>query len=248
VLLYGPPGCGKTLLARATAGECGLPFLNLRIEEVVDPWFGMSERRLHDAFERARSSAPAVLFLDELDAIGYARRRTQGGPGRMLVDQLLQELDTNGTSGASVLVLAATNAPWDLDDAIVRPGRFDRTVFVPPPDAAGRAEILRVVLADRPTGTLDLEKVAAAARLFSGADLAALVERAIDTAIEDTLAGHAEPVVTAQHLDAALRDLRPSTLDWLDQARGFVEFANQSERWADVATFLRTAEVKRFRG
>lgn len=131
ILLYGPPGCGKTLLARATAGECGLPFSNVRIEEILDPYFGISERNLHEAFVQARQFAPCVLFLDELDAIGFARRKHVGSAGRPLVDQVLQELDAIGSDNEGILVLAATNAPWDLDEALKRPGRFDRLVFVP---------------------------------------------------------------------------------------------------------------------
>ena len=110
VLLYGPPGVGKTMLARATAGECGLPFFVVRIEAILDPYFGASERHLHELFEQARAKAPCVLFIDELDAIGFARRKQQGSAGRPLVDQLLQELDTTGNNH-KFLVLAATNAP-----------------------------------------------------------------------------------------------------------------------------------------
>ncbi len=151
VLLYGPPGCGKTLLARATAGECGLPFSNVRIEEILDPYFGVSESKLHDAFVQARRFAPCVLFLDELDAIAFPRRKHSGSVGRPLVDQLLQELDAIGADNENVLVLAATNAPWDVDQAIKRPGRFDRVLFVPPPDQPARERILALQLANRPT-------------------------------------------------------------------------------------------------
>ena len=245
VLLYGPPGCGKTLLARATAGECGLPFFNVRIEDVLDPYIGVSEGNLHGAFEAARASAPCVLFLDELDAVAYARRKQQGSGARALVDQLLQELDAIGSDNRQVLVLAATNAPWDVDDALKRPGRFDRLVFVPPPDLPARQRILELHLADPPTiDGLDLAAYAARTPLFSGADLRHLAERAVDRAIDQALAQGGDVPVAPAHLDAALGALAPTTLDWLATARNYVEFANESGRYDDVLAYLDSPEVR----
>ncbi len=245
VLLYGPPGCGKTLLARATAGECGLPFLNLRLEEVLDPMYGVSERRLHSAFAQAREQAPCVLFLDELDALAFGRRKQSGSAGRALVDQLLQELDAIGAENDGLLVLAATNAPWDVDDALKRPGRFDRVVFVPPPDEEARRHVLELGLRDRPVGRLDLRTLAARTPLLSGADLSAVVERATDAAIDVALStGRDEPI--GQHqLEAAVAAVRATTLEWLRTARNHVEFANDSGSYDEVAAFLASSEVKR---
>lgn len=245
VLMYGPPGCGKTLLARATAGECGLPFLNVRIEQILDPWLGMSERNLHDAFERARSRAPCVLFVDELDAIGYARRHQKGNAARSLVDQLLQELDAIGSENEGLLVLAATNAPWDLDEALRRPGRFDRSLFVPPPDRAGRIRILEIHLGDRPARGIDGKALAVDSPLFSGADLQAWVEQATDRVIDEALASNTEPPLRMEHFREARVDLTPSTHEWLARAARYVEFANQSRQYDDVARFLRSKEVRR---
>ncbi|HWT91479.1 MAG TPA: ATP-binding protein [Solirubrobacteraceae bacterium] len=250
VLLYGPPGCGKTLIARATAGECGLPFFNVRIEDVLDPYIGVSERNLHAAFEAARAQAPCVLFLDELDALAYARRKQRGGGARPLVDQLLQELDAIGSDNRQLLVLAATNAPWDVDDALKRPGRFDRMVFVPPPDATARERILEMKL-DAPPTAPDVTPQALAQRtpLFSGADLEHWVERAVDQAIDEALRkGGADVPVTNAHLDHALATLAPTTLDWLGTARNYVEFANESGRYDDVLAYLDSDEVKAARG
>lgn len=247
VMLFGPPGCGKTLMARATAGECGLPFFNARIEDVLDPWMGVSERNLHALFEQARASAPCVLFIDELDAMAYVRRKQQGSAGRALVDQCLQELDAIGAENEGVLVLAATNAPWDVDDALKRPGRFDRTIFVPPPDEEARHHILALKLAGRPHEGVDLKRLARSTPLFSGADLEALVERAVDAVIEEALDTGREPPLTARHLEGTLTGMRPSTLDWLASARNYVEFANQGGRYDEVSAYLKSREAKNWR-
>ena len=245
VMLYGPPGCGKTLLARATAGECGLPFVNIRIEDVMDPYLGVSERNLHAAFERARANAPCVLFLDELDALAFARHKHGGSESRRLVDVLLQELDAIGSENEGLLVLAATNAPWDVDEAMLRPGRFDRVIFVPPPDEPARVDILSVLTKSVPSTGLDLKSLAGQTAMFSGADLRALIERGVDKVIDEALATGGEPPLSMQHLTSALPTVKPSTLDWLHRVRSYVEFANQSERYDDVADYLRSKEIRR---
>jgi AAA+ superfamily predicted ATPase len=245
VMLYGPPGCGKTLLARATAGECGLPFVNVRIEDVMDPYLGVSERNLHAAFERARASAPCVLFLDELDALAFARHKHGGSESRRLVDVLLQELDAIGSENDGLLVLAATNAPWDVDEAMLRPGRFDRVIFVPPPDEPARADILSVLLKAVPSADLDLKALATQTPMFSGADLRALVERSVDRVIDEALSTGGEPPVSMTHLTESLSQVTPSTLDWLHRVQAYVEFANHAERYDDVAKYLRTRDVRR---
>jgi transitional endoplasmic reticulum ATPase len=248
ILLYGPPGVGKTLLARATAGECRLPSFNVRMEEVLDPYFGVSERNLHGAFEAARATGPCVLFLDELDAIAYTRRRQHGSAGRGLVDQLLQELDAIGSDNRDLLVLASTNAPWDVDEALKRPGRFDRLVFVPPPDEAARRRILELHVGDRPVDGVDLGKLARATPLFSGADLRAVVERAVDLVIDEALDSGESPPLRSTHLERALAAVRPSTLAWLQTARNYVEFSNQGGRYDDVSAFLRSREARAAKG
>jgi SpoVK/Ycf46/Vps4 family AAA+-type ATPase len=245
VMLYGPPGCGKTLLARATAGECGLPFVNVRIEDVMDPYLGVSERNLHEAFERARANAPCVLFLDELDALAFARHKHGGSEARRLVDVLLQELDAIGSENDGLLVLAATNAPWDVDEAMLRPEHFDRVIFVPPPDEPARADILSVLTKDVPADGLDVKSLAGQTPMFSGADLRALIERGVDRVIDEALTSGGEPPLSMDHLTAALPTVKPSTLDWLHRVRSYIEFANQSERYDDVAAYLKTRDVRR---
>jgi transitional endoplasmic reticulum ATPase len=203
-----------------------------------------SEQNLHDVFEQARRASPCVLFLDELDALGFARRKHVGSAGRPLVDQLLQELDSIGAENEGILVLAATNAPWDVDEAIKRPGRFDRLLFVPPPDEPARRRILELLVKNRPTEKLDLKAIASQTRLFSGADLASLVERAVDLVIDEALDTGGEPPLRNDHLRQVLSDMRPSTLEWLASARNYVEFANQGGRYDEVRRFLVSREAR----
>lgn len=238
VLLYGPPGCGKTMLARAISSELGLPLVNVRLENVLSPYFGASEGLLHDAFSAARELSPAVLFVDELDALGFARHRTDAS-SRRLVDVLLQELDAVGADNDGVLSLAATNAPWDLDDALLRPGRFDRVMFVPPPDEPARAALIRLLVRDVHAADVDAEHLARITPLFSGADLRGLVDQAVELVIDEVLEWGDELPLRTQHLVAALRGIRPTTLDWLRRARTYVEFSD-SHRYDDIAGYLRS--------
>ena len=160
LLLYGPPGCGKTFIARAVAGELGAKFIAVSFADIIDMFVGQSERNIHELFEIARRNAPCVLFLDEVDAIGQKRSQLRHTPMRSAVNQLLLELDDISGNNEGVFLLAATNHPWDVDSALRRPGRFDRTLLVLPPDAAAREGVFRYHLKDRPVAGIDLAKLA----------------------------------------------------------------------------------------
>lgn len=238
VLLYGPPGCGKTLVARAAAGECNVTFISVEIQQVLDMWLGESEKRLHEVFERARAEAPTILFFDEMEAIGAARHQIRQGPGRRMVNQLLSELDGVGTNNDSILVLGATNAPWDVDPALRRPGRFDRVIFVPPPDLAARENIVKLAFADRPTEGLDYAMIARRTARFSGADLRHLAEVASERALGEALrSGQIRPITSSDVL-ASLDKVRPTTMEWMETARRFVTYGNQAGVYDEVARYL----------
>jgi cell division protease FtsH len=178
LLLYGPPGCGKTFLARAVAGELGARFLVIGLQDVLDLWLGESERRLHDIFESARRHAPCVLFFDELDAMGQKRSQLRGSAGRNVINQLLAELD-GFSPNQGVFVMGATNHPWDVDVALLRPGRFDRQLLVAPPDRKGREAILHVHTRRKPLSSdVQLELIARQTSGLTGADLANIANEA----------------------------------------------------------------------
>ena len=154
LVLWGPPGCGKTYIAKAVAGELGANFYEVGLADVLDMWIGSSERNLRSVFEVARRNRPCVLFFDEVDALGHKRTqlRVSGGAMRGVVNQFLTELDGATNDNEGVFVLAATNHPWDIDPALLRPGRFDRKLLVGPPDQPARAAILATHLRGRPPG------------------------------------------------------------------------------------------------
>jgi transitional endoplasmic reticulum ATPase len=239
ILMYGPPGCGKTHLARATAGEISASFLAVGINDVLDMWIGNSERNLHDLFEQARRSRPCVLFFDEVDALGASRSDMRQSAGRQLINQFLSELDGVQSSNEGVLILAATNAPWHLDSAFRRPGRFDRIVFVPPPDAPARAAILRVLCRGKPVDQIDYDHLGKRTDSFSGADLKAIVDVAIEKKLRDAMKEGIPKPLTMKDLQSAASAVRPSTKEWFSTARNYALYSNQGGLYDDILAYLK---------
>ena len=239
ILMYGPPGCGKTHLARATAGEIKAAFLSVGINDVLDMWIGNSERNLHGLFEQARKHKPCVLFFDEVDALGASRSDMRHHAGRQLINQFLAEMDGVKSSNDGVLILAATNASWHLDSAFRRPGRFDRVLFVPPPDAAARAAILRLQCKGKPMAEIDFDSVAKKADAFSGADLKATVDVAVERKLQEAMKTGVPKPLTSKDLAAAAGTLKPTTKEWFATARNYALYSNQGGIYDDILQYLK---------
>lgn len=243
VLFYGPPGCGKTLLAKAVANECSANFISIKGPELLTMWFGESEANVRDVFDKARAAAPCVLFFDELDSIAVARGSSQGdagGAGDRVINQLLTEMDGMGTK-KNIFFIGATNRPEILDEAIIRPGRLDQLIYIPLPDQPSRLGVLKANLRKTPISKdVDLNFLAQITEGFSGADLTEICQKAAKAAVRDSIeaearmkaliqkggnAGNFDPVpeITRKHFEEALRTARKSVtatdLDKFEQFR-----------------------------
>jgi AAA+ superfamily predicted ATPase len=239
LLLYGPPGCGKTFVARAVAGELGARFITVSFADLIDMFVGRSERNIHELFQVARRNAPCVLFLDEVDAIGQKRSQLRNTPMRSAVNQLLLELDDVTNDNTGVFVLAATNHPWDVDSALRRPGRFDRTILVLPPDGPAREAVFRYHLRERPVAGIDLGKLSKITDGYSGADIAHICESAAERALLDSVRRGEPRLIGQADLEASAAEVKPSLGAWFDTARNVALFANEGGAYDDLVAYLR---------
>ncbi len=221
ILLYGPPGCGKTMIAKAVANEANANFISIKGPEVFSKWVGESEKNIRDVFRRARQVAPSIIFIDEIDAVTPKRGLDIGSHvTEQVVSQLLTEMsgleDLKG-----VVVLAATNRPDMIDPALLRPGRFDRMIYVPAPDEATRLEIMKVHTSAMPLKGVDVKKLAAKLDGYSGADLEAVCREAALIALRKDLN---TKEVTAKNFEEAMEKIKPSiTADMFKKYQKVVE-------------------------
>jgi transitional endoplasmic reticulum ATPase len=235
ILLYGPPGCGKTLLARAVATESEANFISVKGPEIFSKWVGESEKAIREVFRKARTAAPAIIFFDELDSIiprrgaGYS----DSGATERVISQLLTEMD-GIESLQNVVVIAATNRPDILDPAVMRPGRFDRLIDVPAPDAKALMQIFKIHARDMPLSKdVDLQEIAEKARGYSGADVEALCREAAMNALRDSIDAKE---VSRKDFDIAMEMVKPSINEKMEEY--YAQFSERSRKERVVPTAI----------
>lgn len=239
ILLYGPPGCGKTHIARATAGEINANFINIGINDILDMWMGSSEKNLHEIFETARANTPCVIFIDEIDALGANRNDINKTAGRTVINQFLSELDGIDSDNEGILVLGATNAPWYIDPAFRRPGRFDRIIFVAPPDDIAREEIFKIELKEKPTDNIKFKELAKKSKEFSGADIKASVDIAIEQKLLESFKDGIPKPLTTKDILKAFGKMKASTREWFNSAKNYALYSNDSGLYDDILVYLK---------
>ncbi|MEM2378031.1 MAG: AAA family ATPase, partial [Candidatus Korarchaeum sp.] len=234
VLLFGPPGTGKTLLAKAVANESEANFISVKGPEIMSKWVGESEKAVRMIFRKARQAAPAIIFIDEIDSIAPVRGySSDSGVSERVVSQMLTEMD-GLEELRRVVVIAATNRPDLVDPALLRPGRFDRLIYVPPPDKEARLQILRIHTKGKPLAPdVDLEELAARTEGYTGADLANLVNLATLMALREHINKYKDPkeatahkselLVTKRHFDEAMKRVRPLGREEIERYRRLAE-------------------------
>lgn len=222
IMLYGPPGCGKTFIMKAAAGECNSNFINAKISDILDMYVGNTEKNLHNIFDTARKNSPCIVFFDEMEALGGRREDMQQSTQYMkvAVNQMLFEMDGVESNNENVLVVGATNAPWDVDPALRRSGRFGKSIFIPEPDYKSRVDILRMHTKKVPAAKgIAYRRLALATVGYASADLKAIVEAAAAIPWRDAFkSGRQRPVNTGDFL-AAIKKKKSSLPPWYEQAK-----------------------------
>lgn len=238
MLVYGPPGCGKSLMLRAIAGETNCHYLAVGLHEVIDPYAGSSERNLHDVFEEARAYDSCVLVFDEIEALATDRRKLRESQSRNLVNQFLAEMDGLLNTKTRLFIIGATSAPWQIDPAFCRPGRFDQSLFVPPPDREGRIQIIELLAKERPIDQLNASALADATEGFTGADLSWVFNRTADLSITETLRQCKPVPMTMEVILEVAKQHHPTTQEWLEGVRPYVKKAPPGGIFGDLRKFL----------
>lgn len=235
ILMYGPPGCGKTYIARAAAGECGASFLTIKTSDVLSSWVGESEKNIRGAFESAKNNAPSILFIDEVDAMGGKRSGSRSSYYKSLVNELLVQLDGIEGPQERLLTLAATNEPWSVDPALRRPGRFSKLLYVPSPDFEARAAIFGLHTKDRPLSQeIDFNELSRMTEGYSSADIAQICKEAAKIPMAEALKGETPREVEMKDFQETIDKRKSSLIPWFKMAEKQIKKSGETEIFEEL--------------
>jgi len=238
ILMYGPPGCGKTFIVRATVGEAGVNFFSVNVQDIIGGDPNVGAKKLHDVFEDARDSSPSIIFFDEIDALSGKREAAQNSFERMLINQFLTEMDGIASVNENVLVIGATNIPWGVDPALRRSGRFTNKIYIPPPDLEARKSILKSSLKGKPAETMDFDKLAELTEGYSSADISAISDAASKIPWDESLKGKPKRGVRMDDFSSVLNEKKSSLIPWFNLARKELENSGEIELYKDLSDYI----------
>ncbi|HHQ45044.1 MAG TPA: AAA family ATPase [Candidatus Altiarchaeales archaeon] len=239
VLFYGPPGCGKTYIVRATVGETGFNFFAASIQDIVGLGADAGSKQLNEIFNEARRSAPSILFFDEIDALGGRREAKKAGGERMVINQFLTEMEGIGESNRNVLVIGASNAPWDIDPALRRAGRFTKQIFVPPPDGKARETLFKIYLKDRPVDKkVDFKKLVDMSEGYSSADITAICEDAAKIPWNESVHGGARRPINMDDFELVFKQRDNSLTAWLRLAEKEIRKSGEYDVYPRLSEYV----------
>ncbi len=232
ILMYGPPGCGKTLIAKATANEADAQFLHIKASTLKSKYVGETEKNIDELFAKAREE-PTIIFFDEFESLGQDRTNSMPHE-KNFVAQLLTEIDGIESKDQQLLILAATNEPWSIDPALRREGRFGSTLFIPPPDQESRKSILELHLKNKPTKDINYDYLAEITEGYSGADLKSLCEKAIDSVLQESITTKNRRQITTDDLLRAKVKTKSVLKEWFKKARDQVKMRGLEESFPEL--------------
>ena len=244
ILMYGPPGCGKTLIAEATANECNATFFHVKSSDLKSKYVGETEKNIAELFEKARAMQPSIIFFDEFEALGNDRTASAHAHEVSTVAQLLTEMDGMGTKDQKILLLAATNEPWSIDPALRREGRFGDTLFIPPPDEESRRSILQIHMKDRPMEKMNWEELAKLTEHFSGADIKGVCESATDIPLKEYFKTKKQRAITMNDFQIAKEKTNSIVIPWFKKAEKVVKERKMSESFMSMINFVAKLPVE----